>query len=65
MKVETTSILPFDPVLDQQIMSFLKGLVGPGVLPPVQATQSPANPFITISTPMVGETVRMDVFFHS
>uniref|UniRef100_M1DVP2 Uncharacterized protein n=1 Tax=Solanum tuberosum TaxID=4113 RepID=M1DVP2_SOLTU len=33
VQAETTSIPLLDPVLAQHIMSFLKGLAGPGVLP--------------------------------
>jgi len=52
-------------VLPQQIISFLKGLVGPGVLPYVQATQAPTNPPIVITVPKVGGNVGNDVFFCS
>ncbi|WMV59253.1 hypothetical protein MTR67_052638 [Solanum verrucosum] len=38
-------------VLAQQIMLFLKGLVGPGVLPSVQAAQAPAHPPISNTAP--------------
>uniref|UniRef100_M1DNH4 Uncharacterized protein n=1 Tax=Solanum tuberosum TaxID=4113 RepID=M1DNH4_SOLTU len=37
-------------------MSFLKGFVGPGELPVVQAPQAPANLPIAISVPNVGGT---------
>lgn len=40
-QVEDTWIPPIDPGLAQQIMSFLKGLDGPGMIPP---TQVPTNP---------------------
>uniref|UniRef100_M1DBS8 'chromo' domain containing protein n=1 Tax=Solanum tuberosum TaxID=4113 RepID=M1DBS8_SOLTU len=64
VQTETTCIPPLDPVLAQQIMSFLKGLVGPGLFPYVQATQAPANPLIAITVPKVGGTVGTNVFFH-
>uniref|UniRef100_M1DLB7 'chromo' domain containing protein n=1 Tax=Solanum tuberosum TaxID=4113 RepID=M1DLB7_SOLTU len=57
VKAETTCIPPLDPILAQEIMYFLKELVGPGVLPTVQATQTPSNPAIAISVRKVGGTV--------
>ncbi|WMV37214.1 hypothetical protein MTR67_030599 [Solanum verrucosum] len=48
VQAETIYIPPLDPMLAQQIMSFMKRLVGPGVHPTNQATQTPANPlFVT------------------
>ncbi|KAH0772846.1 hypothetical protein KY290_009983 [Solanum tuberosum] len=57
VQVEATCIPPIDPMLAQQIMSFLKGLVGPRMLSSVQATQAPANPSIVITTPNMGGNV--------
>ncbi|WMV33355.1 hypothetical protein MTR67_026740 [Solanum verrucosum] len=45
-------------------MSFLKGLVGPGVLPFVQATQAPDNPPVARTAPKTGGTGGNDVFFR-
>ncbi|KAH0746217.1 hypothetical protein KY285_007874 [Solanum tuberosum] len=44
-------------------MSFLKGLVGPGVPPSVQATQAPSNPPIAITVTKVGGIEGNGVFF--
>lgn len=41
-----------------------KKLVGPMVLPSVQATQAPTNHPIAITVPKVGGTVGIDAFFH-
>uniref|UniRef100_M1D9H5 'chromo' domain containing protein n=1 Tax=Solanum tuberosum TaxID=4113 RepID=M1D9H5_SOLTU len=51
VQAETTCIPPMNLMLAQQIMSFKKGLTGPGVLPSVQATQAPSNHPIAITTP--------------
>ncbi|KAH0746513.1 hypothetical protein KY290_008221 [Solanum tuberosum] len=59
-----TGVPPLDPVLSQQIMSFLKRLVGPGFLPAVQATQSPTNRSVTITSPRGDATFDTDAFFR-
>lgn len=46
---ETTRIPPLYPVLSQQIMLFVKTLVGLGVLLEVQETQDPANLLQTLT----------------
>uniref|UniRef100_M1DY39 Uncharacterized protein n=1 Tax=Solanum tuberosum TaxID=4113 RepID=M1DY39_SOLTU len=45
---------------DEDVGQEEEGLVGPGFLPVVQATQTPANPFIDITVPKVGRTVGRD-----
>ena len=50
-------------VLAQRFMSFLKGLVVPGMLPFVTATQAPFNPPIAITTLKMGGTVGTNAFF--
>ena len=47
-------------MLDQQIMTFLKGLTGPEVLPP---TQAQANPPIASIVPKTSGNVGSDAFF--
>ncbi|KAH0773664.1 hypothetical protein KY290_010801 [Solanum tuberosum] len=64
VQVETTDVPPIDLVLARQIMPFLKGLVGPGVLPSVQATHGPANPPISSTAPWTGGTGGNESFFH-
>uniref|UniRef100_M1DVT1 'chromo' domain containing protein n=1 Tax=Solanum tuberosum TaxID=4113 RepID=M1DVT1_SOLTU len=51
VQVEATSIPSLDPVLGQQIMSFLKELVGLGVLPVVPIIQTPAKPLLLSLSP--------------
>ncbi|KAK4706576.1 hypothetical protein R3W88_033865 [Solanum pinnatisectum] len=64
VQAETTGVPPIDPVLAQQIMSFLKGLAGPKVLPSAQATQAPVNPPIAITTLKMGGNISTDDFFR-
>uniref|UniRef100_M1DFB5 'chromo' domain containing protein n=1 Tax=Solanum tuberosum TaxID=4113 RepID=M1DFB5_SOLTU len=64
VQAETTSIPPLDPVLAQQIMSFLKGLVGPGILPVVQATQPLTNRPVTVTRPRRDAALGTDAFFR-
>ncbi|KAK4721450.1 hypothetical protein R3W88_011683 [Solanum pinnatisectum] len=64
VQAETTNVPPIDPMLARQIMSFLQGLVGPGVLPSAQETQAPTNPFVASTAPKVGGTGGNDVFFR-
>uniref|UniRef100_M1DEL7 'chromo' domain containing protein n=1 Tax=Solanum tuberosum TaxID=4113 RepID=M1DEL7_SOLTU len=64
VQAETICIPLIDQVLAQQIMSFLKGLVGPGVLSSVQAPQATANPPIVITVCNVGGTGGIDSFFR-
>lgn len=51
VKSETTSVPLIDLVLAQKIMSLLERLIGPGVIPSVQATEAPINPPIAITNP--------------
>uniref|UniRef100_M1DMS5 'chromo' domain containing protein n=1 Tax=Solanum tuberosum TaxID=4113 RepID=M1DMS5_SOLTU len=64
VQVGTTCVPSLDPVLAQQIMWFLKGLVGPGVLPSAQATQAPTNPPVASTAPKVGGTGGNDAFLR-
>uniref|UniRef100_M1DZK8 'chromo' domain containing protein n=1 Tax=Solanum tuberosum TaxID=4113 RepID=M1DZK8_SOLTU len=59
-----TDVPHLDPMLAQYIMSFLKGLVGLGVLPAVQAAQTPSNQHVTATVPRVDGAIGTDAFFH-
>lgn len=51
LQAEATEIPPIDPVLSQQIMSSLKALAGPGMIPP---TQAHSNPLVAKTMTMTG-----------
>ena len=59
MQDEATGIPPIDTVLAQQIMSFLKGLYGQGMLP---STQVPTNPPVGRNVPQMVEVGGNDAF---
>lgn len=60
-QAEAIGIPPIELVLCQYIMSFLKGLTVPGMIPP---TQAPLNPPVAKNMPkLVGEG-GIDAFFH-
>lgn len=59
---ETTSIPFLDQVLTQQL-TFLTRLVGLGILPIVQATQTPFNPNIIDIVPKVAGAVGTNAFY--
>uniref|UniRef100_M1DL04 'chromo' domain containing protein n=1 Tax=Solanum tuberosum TaxID=4113 RepID=M1DL04_SOLTU len=61
---ETIDVPPIDTVLARHVMSFLKWLVGPGVLPSVQATQAPTNPHVASNAPKMGGTGGNDALFR-
>uniref|UniRef100_M1DYL7 'chromo' domain containing protein n=1 Tax=Solanum tuberosum TaxID=4113 RepID=M1DYL7_SOLTU len=63
VQYKTIGIPSLDRVLTQQIITFLKRLVGPGVLPSVQATPAPANPLIANTVLKVGGAGGNDFFF--
>uniref|UniRef100_M1DPB4 'chromo' domain containing protein n=1 Tax=Solanum tuberosum TaxID=4113 RepID=M1DPB4_SOLTU len=64
VQAETTDVPSIDPVLARHIMSFLKELVGPALLPSVQATQAPVNPPVASTVPKMGGTGGNDAFFR-
>lgn len=51
-------------MLADQIMSFLKRLIVPGVLPSVKEAQAPANPPIVVTTSKPIGNVGNNDFFH-
>ena len=61
VQAEATRIPPIDPVLYKQIISFLKGLAGRGMLP---SAQIPTNPLVGSTASKMGEMEIMMVFFH-
>lgn len=64
MQAGTRGVPLLDPVLAQQIMSFLKELTGPGVLSSFKATQAPLDSPIIVTTPKAGGNIDSDAFFH-
>lgn len=58
--VEATGIPPIDLVLAQHIMSFLKGLDGPGMITRAQAYTSPP---VANTVPITGEVGGHDASF--
>ena len=61
---ETTGIPPLDAMLIQQIILYLKGLIGLGVLHSVQEIQDPSNSPIAITFPKFGGNASNDAFFR-
>lgn len=55
------SVPLFDELLDQQIISFLKGLAGPAKL---TSSQAPVNTLVACTLPKSGETRCNDDCFH-
>lgn len=55
VQAETISVPCIDLMLAQQIISFLKGLYGWGILSYVQENQAPTNPPVARITPDTGE----------
>ena len=60
MQAEATGIPTIDLVLITQIISFLKGLAGTGMLPP---TQTHTNPLVARTVPMTSEVGGNNVVF--